>query len=569
MITVPRRDQGGVPTAPLPGARVSPNAPTSAFQPPAPVDVSGVTRVVAQLAEKERAKADQLALLDADNQLAQLQADLSVQATNRRGKDALGAEADTTDAWKQGVDKIRGNLTNERQQLAFEGRVSGRGQSLYETVARHTQSEVQQYDKETTLAALDIRLNDAIKNYQDPAQVGQALGETKAILTDFGRRNGWAPEVVADKVASQVSKMHSGVIEAMLAKGDDLAASKYYETAKPEIVGTDSVQVVKSLEEGSVRGESQRQADEIVAQQGATRTSALEAAKKITDPKVRDATENRINQHFSEQNAAQQERREKDMLTATDIVEKTGSVYRIPPALWTTFTLGEREALKNYGKVMAKGETVVTNWATYYDLQSIASSDATRDRFLRTNLLQYRGQLGDTEFKQLVELQASMRKGDNSADATLGGIRTTQQVVDASLTAAGIDPTPKPDNNPNSDAGRVSRFRRQVDQETAQLEAQTKKKPSAVDVQQIVDNLLVRGIVRGKLWGIFDTVDEKRQFERVPGESGFVVDVKDVPYAERRQIEDALRRRQQPVTDANVLRLYQQQLAKMVSNGRQ
>src|SRR4051812_12925999 len=102
MIEVPRRGPGFVPTAPLPGARVSPEAPSSAFQPPAPVDLTGLQRGVQQLVEKEKNKADQLAVLDADNQLAQLQTDLASMATGRRGKDALGAQTDVTDQWKQG-----------------------------------------------------------------------------------------------------------------------------------------------------------------------------------------------------------------------------------------------------------------------------------------------------------------------------------------------------------------------------------------------------------------------------------------------------------------------------------
>src|SRR5205085_9493776 len=115
-----------------------------------------------------------------------------------------------------------------------------------------------------------------------------------------------------------------------------------------------------------------------------------------------------------------------------------------------------------YAKQKAKGDPIETNWTTYYDLLSLASTDETKDKFLSTNLLRYRGQLGDTEFKQVVELQSGLRRGDDKAEAKLAGIRTTQQVLASSLKAVGIDPNAKAGT---PDAELVNSFGRAVDQE--------------------------------------------------------------------------------------------------------
>jgi hypothetical protein len=52
------------------------------------------------------------------------------------------------------------------------------------------------------------------------------------------------------------------------------------------------------------------------------------------------------------------------MLTATNIVDQTASIDRIPPAMWTTFTLGERASLKEYAKQKVKGDPIATNWTS-------------------------------------------------------------------------------------------------------------------------------------------------------------------------------------------------------------
>jgi hypothetical protein len=556
-ITVPRRPDSYVPTAP----EGHPNVPAGAFEPPRPIDLSGVDRVANEIAQRERDKHDQLAVLDADNQLSQLQTDLTTKATSMKGKDALAAGPQVDQDWQKGADQIRNTLTNDRQKLAFENRVGSRYSSLNETVARHTQNELDNYDNQTTAAALDNRMNDALTNYQDPTKVDGAIAETKAILADKARRDGWSPDRLQAATTDRVSKVHTAVINTMLANGNDLTASAYYAKVKDQIAGDDAAALAKALEEGSVRGESQRQADQITAK-FADRKSAIDEAKKLKDPKVRDATVERVNQFFSEQNQAQQETREKNMLTATNIVDQTASIDRIPPAMWTTFTLGERASLKEYAKQKVKGDPIATNWTVYNDLLQLASTDETKDQFLSKNLMQYRSQLSDTEFKQVVELQAGLRRGDDRAESKLAGIRTTQQVVASSLKAAGIDPNAKAGTD---DAERVNAFGRAVDQEGQLFEDQHKRKPNAKELQGIVDNLLVQGTIAGSGWfGTNFWADQKREFERTPGEGDFILDAKDVPAGERAKIEDTLKRNKVPVTPANVLRLYQHKLSQMV-----
>jgi hypothetical protein len=348
---------------------------------------------------------------------------------------------------------------------------------------------------------------------------------------------------------------HVGVIDRLLANDQDLAAKQYYDAHKADVTGAASIAVERALEEGSTRGESQRQADTITGK-AATLGDALTQVRAIADPKVRDATEERVRKYFSEKAENLRQQRDAGMQRATNLVEQSHDINSVPPLLLSTFTVGERESLREYAVKLQKGIPIATDWPTYYQLKSLASAEATQPAFLQTNLLTYRSKLSDEQFKELTDYQASLRSADGRAQDRLGGFRTVQQVVNDALGAAGIDPTPK---QGSSDADKVALFRRSVDEAIAQQEAVSGKKTTAVDAQHLVDDLMVKGAVAGSgIFGFFKTT--RHAFEAKPGED-LLLEVKDVPPLDRAQITARLQQLGQPVTDSNILTLYKKRLA--------
>jgi hypothetical protein len=546
MPTVPRIGQP-IDTAPLPNARVSTGAPAAAFGGAAKsIDVGGLGRHIAGIIEDEQQKADQVAVLDADNKLASLESSLlydqKTGVLNRRGQAAFTAPEDVDNEWKKQIGEIEKGLTTDRQLLAFRGRAQSRYQSIFSEVQRHVAGERQQYDTDTTTAALANRYDTAVRS-SDPKVVDRSVAESRAILATFAKRNGWSPEVAQEKTATVVSRIHAGVVDKLLANEQDVAASEYYAAHKSEITGDQVARLEGALELGSVRGESQRQADQII---GAAKgmPDALDAVRKIADPKIRDATDQRVKQYFAEQKVAQDERRVANYQTATNIVEQSRDVNKVPPSLWASFTVGERSELRNYAEKLVKGEPIVTDWTRYYDLMALASSDATKQQFLKVNLLADRGHLGDAEFKQLTDLQSSLRKDDGKAQAQLGGYRTVHDIVEQAIGDMGLRITGLRASQQDKD--KASLFRRSVDLQVQALEERTGKKATDADAQRIVDNLMLKGTVNG---------EERRVFERQAGDR-MVVKITDVPPSERVQIEQTLRRNHLPVSDAAVLRLY-------------
>src|SRR5690349_11787749 len=141
-----------------PNVRLDPNAANETFRTTQPLNLSPVTRLVAEIDEDQRRKADQVAVLAADNALSahetSLLYDKDAGVLTRQGHDALAASADVEKRWTEGASKIRANLKGD-QQLAFDRMAANRWQSINASVQRHVSTEGQKLDASVTETALD------------------------------------------------------------------------------------------------------------------------------------------------------------------------------------------------------------------------------------------------------------------------------------------------------------------------------------------------------------------------------------------------------------------------------
>jgi len=541
-----------VTTAPLPGARLGAQTSPRTFGADVGAGLGAAGEVAQKLYLEEKRKADDLAVTQALGSLTETETTLlhdpQTGALTRRGQDAFAVHEPTLAAFKDTADKLERGLANDEQRYQFRRAALGRRVSVDRQLQQHIGTErVRFYDAETD-AFVAKEIGAGVAGFRDPARVEEAIGRVQGALLLHAERHGLGQDWSASKLADATTKIHAGVIERLLANGEDLAARAYYERAKDEIAGGTIANVEKALRVGSVRGESQRAADGIVLKHRDL-AEALKAARAIDNPEVRDATEARVKDYFAAAKAAEAERRNDAFRRAHQVLEQAGgNLDAVPPAHLAPLDPNQRHALETRSRQIREGVEPVTDYARYYGLLQLAGTDETRSRFLKTDLLQYRHELDHGKFAELARLQANLRSG-KVEDEVLDGYRTKKQVVDDALASIKIDPTPKPGTK---HAQTVNAFRKRVDEEIVALQGQTGKKATARDVQEIVDRLLIQGTVPGSGW-IFD--DRKRLFELEPGEA-FDVDVDEIPAAERQKIEEALKRANRPVTPATVLWLF-------------
>lgn len=349
-----------MPTVPRPERQVTANRMPGVQAPEAPgfqpFDTRAADRTMSE-AEKlylaERRKANQLAVLDADRQLSEtatrLQYDPEAGFYNMRGKDAFRAPDYVEAEWRKQVEAIEKGFANDTQREAFRNRVMARWGDLDRQLQRHVSAEGRKYDDAVTESWLANERDAAAFNYHDPERVAISIESQRAAIVDYADRNGLPAEWVKEKAAGAVSKTHVAVIQRMLANGQDLDAKAYYDANGEEVTGSDTISLEKSLAEGTLRGESQRRAAEIAAKD-LSRAEAIEEARKIKDPEVKDATVSRVKTIYEEREAAEKEALEDLYIEAVNLVEQSpGRNPRdvVAPDVWTRLTVAQRNALES------------------------------------------------------------------------------------------------------------------------------------------------------------------------------------------------------------------------------
>lgn len=553
MPTVPRVTPQ-IQQAGLPGVKAPTDAPLAAFGGGDSLErltraATGALDSVSQVAHDARLKA-------IDTQTQELHAKLVIEknrlayseggALSRKGKDALGVSQEYGKQFNDYADTLGKDLSDPVARQMFTKIKGSVGADFNGELERHTFTEGQRYSQETLETSVAASREDAILNYHVPGAVAKNLKTQAALINSHASSH--APDWAPLKVRESESKVHGGVIERMLANGQDLEAKGYYDRIKPKMLGSDTVQIEKALEVGSTRGESLRRSDAIMSV-AKSMPEAIEQARKIKDPKIQDATIERLKDRFQIQSAAQRQQQELLYQQASNLIEASKDQTSVPPAMWAQLSLAERNAIDSRVEQLRKGIEPEQNGAKYYDLKTLASTPAGRETFLQENLRLYQSQVTRSEMKELIDIQTSMRRGDGKAEAELDGYRTTQQVVNSVFSSAGFDPTPKP----KTPAAKIAEaYQRQVDERVAAWKRANGKKDIPTDqVQRIADELVVEGVTK-KGW-LFDS--KKKAFQLEPGEE-FVVGADSVPRAERAKIEAALKSRGLPVTDQAISDLY-------------
>lgn len=564
MPTVPRYKRQ-VQAAATPRVRVQTSAPEGAFG--GGVDTEAVSRAFGKATQavtnvylEEQQRADEVNVVGAKKHLTNLEVDLQYNKEygykHRRGKDAGEAIADINERWEKGTAEILNGLTNERQKFVFQREAERRRDSVFKNLQGHAFVESRKHDDAETGAFIENEQNAAIASYQDPGRVRDSIENVRQEIYSYGQRNGLSAEVVKQRMDVETSKTHYMVANQYLNANQDMVAKEYFKKHKDQIVGKDRINLEKALEVGSVRGDSQREADKIMAK-GMSLTESLSKAREIKDPEKRDETVRRVKTMHQEKKVIREQMEGELFLKSYNDVEKSRNLDAISPESWALLDPQSRTTLKK----LAAGDDIKTDWGKYYDLKQMAAAPKTRDKFMRMDLSKARNYLSDSEFKEMTTTQANLRKKDANAIAKLDGFMSDRQVVHSTLEAAGFDTKPKTAGS--DEAKKYNEVMRHIDNQVARWkEANNAKVIPNKELQSIVDNLVVEGVVPGSgvpLFGpfggprVFET--KKKVFELDPGEA-FDFEVDSIPQAEQQKIRDTLRRHNIPINNDTIKKLY-------------
>lgn len=472
---------------------------------------------------------------------------------------AATTEIDTyKNKFKEGFDKLNGELSNDRQKQKFRRYYDEMDLEMDGMMKGHSSRQQLEYDKSNTDAYVQAQRDDAIHNYSMPGKVESSLKKQEQSIVDFGLRNGYEPgsEFIKQKILQAKTMAHAGVIERLLTDDKDQLAKDYLAkvseekrdgagkvTKAREISGDAIANLERMVEAGSLRGESQRISDNII------RTSesigpALEMARSIEDPKLRDEITQRVKVRFAEANSVKTDQELQNFVSVADYVEKYKTRDGMPVSQWNSLYQKEKDAIDKRILILNSGSLTVNNDKVYSDLMMMASNPITQPKFAKENLfVEARNKLDDPHYNELVATQRGILKKDEAITKKLDMFRTDRQVVIDSLKAVKI--TQKSDPDVFND------FNRKIALLKERWQISNGKNMPDTEFQKMVDHQLIEGEVPGKYFG----TNTKRFFELDEG-SKMEVDVENLPKEDVSKIKKALEKNNIPVTDANIIERY-------------
>lgn len=434
-------------------------------------------------------------------------------AANTEGEQAFGVQEELNNRLSKWAGEYRNRLANSRQKEAFDGLVAERRNDIDKWAVQHMDRQRDAVEKATYEASIESsKERAAIDQNNVPLELAQ-IGDT--ILERW--RGKLPTEAIAKEIKDHESDLHERVVGSILSYGDVPGAKKYFD----------------------------------------------KYADGISDKK-RGRIENNIrvvSERIEKQKVEQVE------MESLNIIEKTKDFEKVPERFVEMLPRESRSALRSYAKSIGDGEKINTDFSVYYELKQKASDiNGGRDKFAKENIMQYRDKLGDTEFKEIINLQAKIKSGSvGDDDSELNGFRTRYQVVNDVLLGAGIDPTPDPKRKEM--AGKVASFRKQVDDRVMDFQKTHGKKANNEDVQRISDELMIKGKIEGSgLFGTSIMETKKMAFEVSPGEK-FKVDVSVVPEDIAAEFKKAFLNNGVTATDEDIVMAWERLKRKRNING--
>lgn len=516
--------------------------------------VSNLNQTRLAYEDEERKKADQIAILEADQKLSALETsmlyDPKTGAMNKRGKDSFSLPDTVLPDFDAKAGEIEQSLTNDYQKLSFRKMLASRRGHVDNQIQRHVSGETKKYDDDVTKNYVANELNAAIENFHDPERIRLSLDRQRGAIMAHADRNGLDSESTKRLIEDTQSKTHKAVIGRIVNSGGIGSAQKYYTEYKHELSGEDRIDVDKALKEGLIQRDSQVASDKIYSKHSDDMQAALSKAREIKDPERRDETVRRLKNLFGDKRASDDESSRVAFETAYNALEANGgNLDAVPKSVYADLEASKKETLKKIADQMRNGTATKTDINVWYGLQQMAGNSATRDKFKSLNLLEYKASLSESDFQQLAKAQSESKKGN---DKLLDGIETKQSIVNNALSAAGIEYDKKAGSE---NIKKANEFRAMVDKLVIQKQDDLGRKVTNEEVRQITNDLMTEVVTdRGWFW------DTKKPLYQVPNEQELFVKIQDIPQNEIEKIRAAFSKRGIPVSNDKIVEIYIQKL---------
>lgn len=522
-IRVPRYD-GGAAVQNLPGVRVQ-AFDTSAGTNAIARGLQQVGGVANDIAQREREKAEAAQLLEADRKLAEWETStLYAPETglfNTRGKDALSAPDRALPSLDRVISEAEQGLRSDQARMRFRQIAQGRRTDIERQLMRHVSQQSDAILKAETDAYQQTALAAIAVHAQDPERVALEAQRLWAAKSTALERMGMPAEAIRAEQQATMQAVHGTVIDQMLARNEYTQAIGYFEQNR-EALGDRADEYGRAVKQADYALKEASESDRIMREFGTGR-GAIQAARQIEDPFLRERVESRIDREAA--------RREREQQQAERAVREAAwaKIEQAPPGADLYSVLTPRELanlsempgalsqMEGRMKQRLQGLEVQTDPRAFDELHRMMDDPQA---FESADLSTYYDRLAPQDRDYFRKAQQSIREPGKQAD-----FASESQQLGLVFDDLGLSKTKA------GDAEKRGAFMRQYFAEKQAFTQQAGRAPNANERQEMMRRLTLPFVRERMAW--WD--EERRAFEIPAGEEGRFT----VPREARQQIIEA------------------------------
>lgn len=310
-------------------------------------------RDLQDLQAKNEGRADNVWLLNAQNQIRSKQIEIESAAKKRKGQDSFNLHAETEEELKTFISTMSPN--NDTQRTGLGQIADGRQLSMKSTITRHVDNQFEAVEEQESVAFKQNLTNSAMNNYDDPTEFDVDKEFLDASIRDDIKRLGLKSSAAEAYKLEQQTQFHMNVISQILSDDQNDFAQKYAEHFSKELSAEAKNKLTPIFKEASLRVDSQIGFDTAMNQFDNFPERVKWAQKNLTG-QLRDDVVSRLEKQAKRENLFDKEIAEESQKEDINLIEKrtdeTGSLIDVKEVIgtvkWSELTLQERMQRRDY-----------------------------------------------------------------------------------------------------------------------------------------------------------------------------------------------------------------------------
>jgi len=230
--------------------------------------------------------------------------------------------------------------------------------------------------------------------------------------------------------------------------------------------------------------------------QGPSWASMEEYLRTIPDPKVRDVARTAITAQINASTKDQEAQRKAVGEQAfSEMVTQNVSPFSFTPEVQAALGMETMSSLMTYWDKQAAGEKIETKPELLYQMQTAYATDPVA--FAEVDLLQYRSQLSDSDWKTVTDWRQTALTDQRKATEEGMTLSSAFSASTTALEAAGITMVGKDEAARAEAAKQIAMFNNVLTQQMAEFRTRNEgRAPNDAEIQQITNRLLLPIVIK-------------------------------------------------------------------------